>query len=291
MKLSILIVNWNTRDLAAQCIISILENAPGFAYEIIVVDNASSDGSMESLQEAYGGSAAIKLMAASANLGFAKANNLAYQNSSGEFVLMLNPDTRVKKGALQALVSFLEQNSKAGIVGPKIVNPDGTVQASVRQFPTLGSSFLVFTGLLRVFRPRQYLMDGFDYEKPGAVDQVMGAALLTRRAIIEKLGFLDENFWLWYEEVDFCKRVKNAGYEIRFFPDAAVVHHAGQSFAQLDVFARKRTVAKSLIYYFQKNGRGSDVLLLRLVLPIVLGAAWVLRLIQKFFHFRSKPHV
>lgn len=291
MKLSILIVNWNTRELLIRCINSVLADSPGFAYEIIVVDNASSDGSMKSLREAYGGNVAIKLMAASANLGFAKANNLAYQNSSGEFVLMLNPDTRVKKGALQALVSFLEQNPKAGIVGPKIVNPDGTVQASVRQFPTLGSALLVFSGLHRIFRPRQYLMDDFDYDKPSAVDQVMGAALLTRRRVINDSGFLDENFWLWYEEVDLCKRAKNAGYEIRFFPDAVVVHHRGQSFSQMDVFDRKKTVAKSLIYYFQKNGRGSDVLLLRLVLPIVLGAAWVLRLLQKIFHFRSKPHV
>ncbi len=278
MKLSILIVNWNTRELVLRCIDSIQKNAPNFDFEIIVVDNNSADGSFEALQKTYGTSPRIKIFKSTANLGFAKGNNLAYKNSSGDYILMLNPDTEVRPQALQTLANYLKAHADVGIVGPKIVNPDGSVQPSVRRFPGIWSSVLVFSGLHRFLRPKKYLMADFDYEEIQEVEQVMGAALLTKRDIIEKLGFLDEKFWLWYEEVDFCRRVKNAGYRVIFYPGAVVMHKGGESFAQFNIYARKKTLARSLIYYFEKNGKWWEVLALRVIMPLVLTMAWILDL-------------
>ncbi|MDP3741472.1 MAG: glycosyltransferase family 2 protein [bacterium] len=250
MKLSILIVNWNTKELVIKCLRSIFRQEPIFDFEVIVVDNNSWDGSGEALEGLFGGKSNVKIIKATDNLGFARGNNLAYKNSSGEFVLLLNPDTEIKHQALQRMVDFLESSPDVGILGPKIINSDGTIQPSVRRFPDIWSSLLIFSFLHKIFKPKKYLMAGFDYEKISEVDQVMGAALLTRRRITLKLGFLDEKFWLWYEEVDFCKRVKTAGHKIVFYPEAIVMHRGGESFSQFDLYKRKKTLAHSLIYYF-----------------------------------------
>lgn len=292
MKLSILIVNWNTRDLVISCVNSVLANAPTFDYEIIVVDNFSQDGSADVLVSLFGHNKKIRVIQSLRNLGFAKGNNLAYEDSSGEYILLLNPDTEVRPEALQSLVEYLESHPTAGVVGPQLRNPDGTLQPSVRRFPGTWSSMIVFSGLHRFFRPHRYLMDDFSYEETADVDQVMGAALLTRRSIIREFGgFLDEKFWLWYEEVDFCKRVKAAGYQIKYYPKAVIMHQGAQSFSQMQVYKRKRVAARSLIYYFQKHGNLFDVAMIRVALPIVLFAAKLLDYLQKAFRFKLKIHV
>ena len=291
MRLSILIVNWNTRDLLIKCINSILKEAPKFDYEIIVVDNNSQDGSVETLTNLLGHNKKMRILQSLKNLGFARANNYAFRNSSGEYIFALNPDTEVYPQALEALVSYMKSRPLVGVVGPRLLNPDGTVQKSVRRFPTIWSSALVFSGLHRIFRPRRYLMDDFDYEREAEVDQVMGAALLTRRSIIEKLELFDENFWLWYEEVDFCKRAKDTGYQIKFYPGAQVMHRGAKSFSQLAVFDRKRAAGQSLIYYFKKNGNIFQVLAIGVVVPAVLAAAWFLGHLEKAFKFKVHPHV
>lgn len=291
MKLSILIVNWNTRNPVIQCVTSVLRNAPSFEYEAVIVDNNSEDGSFEALRAEFGNIRSIKLLRSAENLGFAKGNNLAYANSRGEYVLLLNPDAEIRDSALQKLVDYMDKRPSVGVVGPKLLDPDGTLQPSVRRFPGVWSSVLVFSGLHRVLRPRKYLMDDFDYQTTVEVDQVMGAALLTRRRLIEQLGFLDENFWLWYEEVDFCKRVKDAGYKIMFYPEAVIVHEGAKSFSQMSVYARKKTVAKSLLYYFRKHGSRWQVFLIGATLPIVLLFAGILGVLEKVFSFKLRPHV
>jgi len=280
MKLSIIIVNWNTKELAIKCVDSVLRERPDFDFEIIVVDNASRDGSAEALSEKFGHSANITIIKSATNLGFGKACNKAFEKSSGEFVLFLNPDARVLPGALFELTRFLEINQDAGVVGPKLLNLDGTLQKSVRNFPDIWSSLLVFTGFHRVFRPSKYYRDDFSYDTVCEVEQIMGAALMTRRVIIQKLGLFDEKFWLWYEEVDFCRRVKQAGSKVMFDPRAQIEHCVGKSFEQFGVYERKKTLARSLTYYFQKNGRPWEVMLLNLILPFVLFAARIMDLIN-----------
>lgn len=291
MKLSILIVNWNTRDLAAKCINSILKHAPHFDFEIVIVDNASSDGSADTLVNLFGHNKHIRVIQSLRNLGFARANNLAFENSHGEFILMLNPDTEVRENALTLMVEYVEAHPGVGILGPKLLNPDGTIQHSVRRFPGIWSSVLVFSGLYRILRPQKYLMDDFSFEATADVDQVMGAALLTRRSIISDLGFLDDKFWLWYEEVDFCKRVKNAGYSVKFYPKAVVMHHGGEAFVQMPVYERKKTVAKSLIYYFKKHGHFWDIWLITILLPTILFVAKFLDFFRRTLGIKWKPHV
>ena len=288
MKLSILIVNWNTRDLVVACVNSILKNEPVFSYEVIIVDNRSDDGSADAFKMQFGSDNRIKVIAAEKNLGFAAGNNLAYRNSTGEFILLLNPDTEVREGALRKMVEFVERNPQIGILGPKIINPDGSVQPSVRGLPDVWSSLVVFSGLHRFLRPRHYLMDDFDYNQMSEVPQVMGAALLTRREVIEKAGGLfDEQFFLWYEEVDFCRRSAAVGFKVVYFPEAQVVHRQAQSFSQMSVFARKKAAADSLRYYFQKNGSAGEVILINLVLPVVLFFAKMFDLLE----VKSKIHV
>lgn len=292
MKLSILIVNWNTRDLVVACINSILKNAPPFAYEVIVVDNHSQDGSADALTALFGHNKKIHLLPQLRNLGFARANNSAYQNCAGEYVLLLNSDTEVLPGALEKMAAYLDGRKDAGILGPRLLNPDGSVQRSVRRFPGLWAGVLTLTGLHRIFRPRRYLMDGFDYSRESAVDQVMGAALLTRRSVIERLGSLfDEKFWLWYEEVDFCLRAKNAGYEVIYFPQAQIMHRGAKSFAQISVYERKKIAARSLSYYFRKHGSWPQSALIKVLLPTLLFAAKSLDWLQKFFRFKVKIRV
>ena len=290
MKLSILIVNWNTRDLVVNCVNSILNYATDFDFEVVVVDNDSSDGSGDELRRQFGDNKNIKIIRASENLGFAKGNNLAFKHSTGEYILLLNPDTKVRPQALQKLVNYMESHKSVGAVGPKIINPDGTTQQSVRQFPRIFTSLLIFSGLHRWFRPKHYLMDGFDYLHEASVDQVMGAAFMTRRVVIEKLGFMDENFWLWYEEVDFCKRVKAAGYDVRFYPNTIVEHHQGQSFSQVSVLQRKKIIFRSLVYYFQKHGRKIDIVMLKVVAPLVFLLAWFFEKLENL-GMKTKIHV
>ena len=291
MTLSILIVSWNTRDMLVKCLNSIVKNEPSFEYEIIVVDNGSRDGTVETVTSFFGHNKRIRVIPSLKNLGFARANNLAYENSAGEYILMLNPDTEVQDDALQTLVDYLAGHPGVGIVGPKLVNPDGSLQESVRRFPDVWSSLLVFSGLHRFIRPRRYLMDGFDYGQTAGVDQVMGAALLTRRKIIQELGFLDPKFYLWYEEVDFCRRVKSRGYEVKFFPGAVVAHAGAQSFSQLDIYDRKKILARSLFYYFRKNGSVGAASLVEMLMPAVLLLARLINLLQKALKLKTRPHV
>lgn len=288
MKLSILIVNWNTKEFSVMCLRSIFQQEPTFGYEVVIVDNNSSDGSFDELTGLFGGKANTKILRSNANLGFAGANNLAYKNSTGEYILLLNPDTEIKHQALQRMVDLMDsgESKDIGIIGPKLTNPDGSIQSSVRKFPDIWSSMLIFSSLHRFWPPKKYLMTTFDYNKASEVDQVMGAALLTRRSVIERIEFLDEKFWLWYEEVDFCKRVKSAGYKVMYYPEALVMHHGGESFSQLDVLRRKKILAKSLVYYFEKNGSWWEVWLLRMMMPGVIAIAWFLNI---FLSSHSRP--
>lgn len=296
MRLSILIVNWNTRDLVISCVNSILKYAPvssqggpDFSYEVIVVDNASKDGSAEAMINLFGHNKRIRIIQSLRNLGFARGTNLAYKNSTGEYLFLLNPDAEVTDGALAHLVNYLDEHPEAAVVGPRLVNPDGTLQHSVRRFPGLATSIAVFSGFHRLLKLRGYLMTDFDYNREAEVDQVMGAALMTRRRITEELGFLDEKFWLWYEEVDFCKRVIEAGYKVMYYPMSTVMHRKGESFSQMPVFMRKRTVARSLIYYFRKHGHFWDVWIISIALPAILFGAKLADFLQKLFGFKIKP--
>lgn len=253
MELSIVVVNWNVREDLLRCLGSIKENPPSLPFEVIVVDNASSDGSVDAVKAAF---PEVTVIANDENRGFAAANNQGIEKSKGRYILSLNPDTIVHRVSLDRLVEFMEDNGDMGAVGPKLLNTDGSVQPSARGFPTFRGALYRHTvfRLLRIFR-RQYkewLMKDFGHNRQMDVEQLMGSALMVRRSVMEKLGGMDESFFMYYEEVDLCLRIKQAGWRIVFMPQAAVTHLGGHSAEQVPV-EKRVMMLKSLLGFFRKH--------------------------------------
>jgi GT2 family glycosyltransferase len=253
MKLSIIIVSWNVRDYVLDCLHSIAENPPAGQFEVIVVDNASSDGTIEAVKNDW---PQVITIANSENRGFAAANNQGIKRSKGRYVFFLNPDTLVHPHALDILTDFMDKNPDVGACGPKLLNKDGSTQRSVRRFPTFRAALHQHTIFRRIglFR-RQYhkwLMKDFTCDTQADVDQLMGAAMMVRRAVIDQIGPMDECFFMYFEEVDLCYRMKHAGWRIMFIPQAVCTHLGGQSARQVPVGSRI-TALTSLLHYFRKH--------------------------------------
>ncbi len=232
--LSIVIVSWNVRKDLRECLRSLLKDEgsrlESGEIEIIVVDNASTDGTAEMVEHEF---PQVKLLVNPQNLGYTKANNIGIKHSCGKYILLLNPDTIVHQGALQALIDCAESHPEAGIIGAKLLNSDGSVQRSARSFPDIGAGLFRNTFLGRLFpnNPfvRRYLLADFGYDEVREVDWVSGAAMLVRRDLIERIGGLDERFWAYCEDVDLCWRAWQAGYKVLFCPNAVITHKVGRS--------------------------------------------------------------
>src|SRR3989344_1747360 len=211
-KVSIVIVSWNVRDYLEKCIHSIFEYYKSDNIEIIVIDNASTDNTKK-LLSTY--NSQLTTIINTENKGFAFANNQGIKMANGEYILLLNPDTLLQKGVLETMLEFFENHNDCGVAGCKILNPDKTIQPSVRRFPSLVSQKLILLKLHHIFSNisflNAYFAKDFDYSKTQEADQVMGAFFMFPKKIIEKIGMLDENFYIWFGEVDFCKRAKDAG--------------------------------------------------------------------------------
>jgi len=275
MLISIIIVNWNVKTLLEKCLDSIARHGQGVDYEIFVVDNASSDGSQEYLRTISADSRRkISIILNKENLGFAKANNLAIRQAKGDFLFLLNPDTEIKENTLNGLVGAMKRHPKAGLVGGRIVGVDGKLQPSVRRFPTL-SSQLGHLFKLHHFFPflppfKKYFYYDFDYTKEQEVDQLMGSFFFLRREAIEDIGLMDEGFFIWFEEVDYCRRLQNAGWHNFYTPSAEIMHYGGQSFRQVFSASKQRIFNQSALYFFQKHKPAYQGLILKLVNPIGL---------------------
>jgi GT2 family glycosyltransferase len=249
VKLSILIVSWNTRTLLEQCLASIYTPAPPFPFEVLIVDNASSDGSPAMIRERF---PQAKLIENRDNPGFARANNQAIHRSAGEYVLLLNPDTIVRPGGLAELVRFLDERPEAGAAGPRLLNPDGTLQVSAFPRPTLFREFWFLFHLDRFYPLARYPLSRWGGEEPKEVEILMGACLLLRRKVLDQVGPLDEDFFIYSEEVDLCTRVRRGGWRLYWTPRAEVVHYGGQSTQQVaaEMFLR---LYQGKILYFRKH--------------------------------------
>jgi GT2 family glycosyltransferase len=235
VDLSVVIVNWNTRDLLRACLASLRVALPasGLASEVIVVDNASADGSAAMVREEF---PEVTLVANPENRNYAAGSNQALALATGEFILALNPDTEVPAEAPRALVRFLREHPGAGAVAPALVFPDGKVQPSVRGFPTPRALIGALSGLAHLF-PRSawgsYRPRTLPHDRPSAVDQPMTSALLFRKAALDQIGPFDERFPLFFNDVDLCFRLKEAGWEIHYDPRIRVVHEGGASTRQV----------------------------------------------------------
>ena len=230
VDLSIIIVNYNVKHYLRECLQSIYRNTNGINLEIIIVDNNSTDGSVDMLKNEF---PEVKLIENCQNFGFAKANNQGLRENKGRYVLLLNPDTIVLPNALDRMVEFMEANFHAGALGCKLLNPDGRLQPSCRSFPTLTTAFFENTGLEKLFLRNRIMgrhrIGCWDYNDIREVDQPMGSALMVRREAITQVGLMDEQFHMYYEDVDWCFRIKKRGWRIYFIPLAEIIHYGGQS--------------------------------------------------------------
>ncbi len=255
--LSIVIISWNVRELLRRCLDSIQESlkgekGKGLLVETIVFDNGSADGSADMVREDFPW---VHLMESEVNLGFTKGNNLAIGQSEGRYILLLNPDTEVVGDALGTMVAYMEAHPRVGALGPQLLNPDGTTQSSRRRFPTLATAFLESTVLQPWFQgsrilERYYLLDRPDDETQ-PVDWVVGAALLIRREALHQVGPLDEEFFMYSEELDWCYRLKAQGWDVVYLPTAQVVHQEGRSSEQV-LPARHIHFQRSKVLFFKR---------------------------------------
>ncbi len=263
--LSVLIVNWNVRDLLRHCLHSILANLPPCKLEIIVVDNGSTDGSGEMVRTEF---PQVHLIANPDNRGFPAANNQGLAVARGRYVLLLNPDTEVVGDALETMVAFADAHPNVGVVGPQLLNPDGTVQSSRRRFPTLATALFESTWL-QPYAPRRLLERYYVLDRPDDevqdVDWVTGAALMARREAIEQVGPLDEGFFMYSEELDWCRRFREAGWQVVYLPTARIVHYVGKSSEQV-LPARHIHFQTSKVRYFRKYHGPVAAEVLRLVI-------------------------
>jgi len=260
-KISVIILNWNTRDLLAQCLNSIEQHKGNLQLEIIVVDNASTDGSQAMLKEKY---PQIPLIANNQNMGFAKGNNQAMQVAHGDYFLLWNSDAFATPGAIQSLLHLAEKEPKAAIVGAQLRNADNSFQASYTPFPNQWREFLILTGLGRTLLGHAYPSLGPEEEKgPQMVDYVEGACLLVRRQAFQEVGGLDEGYFMYAEEVDWCYTMAKHGWQVWYQPEAKVIHLGGASSAGRRTH-READLYRSRIRFFRKHYGGRSAQLLKI---------------------------
>ncbi len=246
--LSVVIVNWNTSCLLAECIRAIEFGAASVLHDIWVVDNGSSDDSVAMLRRKF---PHVHVIESQVNLGFAGANNLAMQRSEGRYLILLNTDAIVTPGSILALLDLAERTPRAGIIGAHLLNPDGSFQASHTDFPTLWQEFLILTTIGRRLRGSWYPSHGPEEAKgPQRVDYVEGACMLVRRDALEAVGGLDEGYFMYAEEVDWCRRMADKGWEVWYQPAAKVLHIGGASSAKRKT-SREADLYRSRVRYFR----------------------------------------
>ena len=308
MKLSIIIVSWNTKELTLKCLKSIYNYLKDLNFEIFLVDNNSTDNTISEVEKLNYHN--LKIIKNKQNLGFAKANNQALRlvlseakepvkKKENHYILLLNSDTELIDSSLIRMIKFLEnprdpslrsgQVRELVIVGPKLLNSDKTLQRSCRRFPKLLDQFLIQLKFYNFFPEkfksiREYFMLDFKHDEIQEVNQIMGAVMLIKKGVIEKIGLLDENFWAIFEEVDFCKRASNAGYKIYFYPETKILHHKESSFKQIKNLKKQINFNHSLYYYFKKHKPFWQLFILWLVQPINL----LLTIINIIFKIRER---
>ena len=275
---SVIIVTRNTRDLTLAAVRSVLEQRDGLAVEVTVVDNGSTDGTGVALLKSFPG---VRCLRSEKNLGFSKAVNQAAQDCSGEFLLLLNSDAVLRSGALVTAVKWMRSHPRCGVVGAQLLNADGSRQNSIANFPTLATE-LLNKSLLRRMLPHRYPGKEQIFASPVEVETVIGAFMMIRRELWDLLGGLDERFFFFVEETDFCFQARRAGWSTMHLPQVLVTHGSGQSAKQVLPAARVEYWRSRYAYFAKNHG-----LLTRLVLRIGLGCRllvdWVAALFAVVF--------
>ena len=272
IELSIIIVNWNTKNDLLHCLESIFQTIGRHSLEVIVVDNGSRDGSGIEVKKVF---PSVHLIENDRNFGFSKATNQGLKNSSGRYALMLNPDTQAKEESIERLIFFMDDHPAAGIVGAQLLNSDGSKQNSISNFPSLATE-LINKNLLRWLFPKRFPGKEQDYSNPIEVDSVIGACMMVRRDVLEKVGLLDEDYFLFLEETDWCYQMKRSGWKIYHLPEAEIYHFQGKS-VEVEKKKARLEYYRSRYHFFKKN-RGDPqwfFLLIGLIMRLGIGLIFV----------------
>lgn len=282
-KLSVIIVNWNTKELLKNCLSSFIHNQYPFQLETIVVDNASTDGSAGMVQQQF---PTVKLIQNTRNLGFAKANNIALQSTTADYFILLNSDTIAKNNAFTELFRFMEKHPEAGVVGPKLLNSDGTLQYSCTTFPDLWAIFFRESGLSGRFPKHRWFGKWFltwwDHQSTREVDTVSGACFLLRKQVYDVVGGLDERFFMYTEEVDWCYRIKKTGWKIYYSPGVEVMHLAGGSdHTGTATFEMYKSWYKYRMKHFGKAYTFAFIIVVSALMSLRIGLNWVRKIANK----------
>ncbi len=253
LDVSIVIVNWNGRDLLSRCLQCIKQTVKRSSYEVLVVDNNSSDGSQDMVRRDFPD---VKLIANKDNVGFARANNQAMKIAQGRYTLLLNSDAFVKDNAVDHMVEFMDHHPDAAMSSCKLLYEDGRLQPSCARFPTLLSEMVIAFGLDKLFARSKffgsYMMTDWDYNDTRAVEVIMGAFMLVRSELIHEVGMMDEDFFMYSEEVDWCYRFHRAGWKVYFVPDVETIHIWGGSSKAVKTETLLR-LYRSRVLFFRKH--------------------------------------
>lgn len=267
MDIQILIVNFNTKELLGKCLDSIAKQGADFLAKTIVVDNASTDGSGEFVKKDY---AQVKLIVNPQNQGFSKAVNQVLRKAKSQFVLVLNSDTILHDKSIENMVDFMNGCPQAGAVGPLLLNPDGSNQPSGRRFPSfLDASMHAFLGVVAPgnrFTKRYKLLD-WDRKNKKEVDWVSGAAVMLRNTAVAEIGFFDERYYMYVEDMDLCYRLWENGWKVFLLPEAKVTHYIGQSSKQISKQMLKEFQKSIYLFFLKQNAHSAK----RFLAPLVKG--------------------
>jgi hypothetical protein len=266
MELSIIILNYKTKGLVKYCLKNVINTVKSLNYEIIVVDNGSNDGISDMLAEKF---SQVRFLQTGKNLGFAAGYNVGLKEARGKYILVLTADVSVLDGSVEKMVEFMEKNPQVGLAGPKIVNPDGSYQITCRTFQT--PQIIIYRrtpfGYFNFAKKElaKHLMTDFDRQTSREVDWVMGACMIVRKSVLDKVGLFDERFFFYVEDMDWCRRFWANGYKVMYIADAKVIHlyekasdHGIWKFWKLDKMARWHMIS-GIKYIFKYLGEKQHV--------------------------------
>jgi GT2 family glycosyltransferase len=284
-RISVVIVVWNARIYVAECLESLRRHCGNIYHEVIVVDNASTDGTPEMIAESF---PEFRLLRNPENLGFAKANNRGISESSGDYICLVNSDVKFLDDCISPMIDYLGRNPEVGMLGPKMLAKDGEVRRSTMRFPTVWNNFCRAVGLDYLFKGSRsfggLLMNDFDHQTTAPVEVLNGWFLVVRRRALEKVGLLDPQFFMYGEDVDWCYRFKQAGESVVFFSQAGAIHYGGASSANAPVRFYLELYRATWQYWRKHYG-----LLSQLGFLIAFSIHHLIRLVGSAFLFALAP--
>ncbi len=272
--LAVLIVSWNVKELVLQNLQTVYASQGSIKVEVIVIDNASEDGTVEAIRAQFPG---VRVIANRENVGFSAANTQGMIAMHARHCLLLNPDMRVEADTLQKTVEYLDAHPDVGVVGAKLISHEGNIVQHVRRFPTFASQLAILLKLPHLFPSiiDGYLARDFDDTREQMVDSVRGSYFAMHANALERCGGLDTRYFIWFEEVDYCKKVHEQGMKVAYVPGIRATDFVGQSFAKRASFWKQKQFTRSMVQYFEKWHSWSETFVLKGVRLVVLAGVWM----------------